>query len=1509
MEKRKRWHFYLIVAVLALTVYNILPTVFYYTKPLKQPIGEKQAAQISEQIAERVNRLETDTVDWLWAFSKNLGIKPTQIEPVAQDPKLVRLVFKNAKEANVFRRYLPHAGALIPFVPAQLAPGPILHDQSAQEVLVERNVSTHFDLKSLPNYFAFSKKRDAQGNIAPFYNTLVEDRVVRVALSAGGISEAARLVQAAGDSEASVDDAEYVALAQQILDYERSFGLSSPISTRFFASFTQVASGDRSALIHGLVARFDQIQRELKGEIDAIQSTDGQPLELAQKQRRNAMEKQRETLDRAQTVIRSNVDLFRSGKEPLTSASVLELLERSGKQRVDLGGRNPFIQAVVVDWEGERILLPLYPEVEKLREAADLSEESALASDKLNRLLINEVAALSRSSDESVLPAADAFTIALDQLPGSQSVLSLNLGAVAKQKVSDLRQLLKTAWAPSSTDFAADVFPISDYATYQTLPLEQQRLGLVVYAPAMESGDPLPGFRTGSVYVIARGLAQIDQKVAAAGEGSAAASLKEDFLSLRRLMASSGFVAYPAAAYGLPAEFRDDYIFELDDYYGYLLMATREDFVVKGTKRYAVLEFTDYEQRLLKRNQIQTQSHEDLIKWADEYKTAQVNPDPQARFHVPPPTKNVWLSNLKLSASKYFRGDNRKILKWGLDLSGGKSVTIGLRDRLNRPVTDPDDLREAVNQLYTRVNKMGVSEVEIRTEGTNVVLSFPGAQNWSAEELVQGSTMFFHIVNEKYSPNNRALAPAVNAFLQEVWNEAVVTGRKDATSINEIAWEHLGGELDDEGISRPRSEAAQQLWESGLRLANPQTAQLSASFDDSVSSIAVFRGESYSEWHGQATPLLIAFHHYALDGTNLQNVHGEYDPSRGNTLVFSVARSGVTADGATVSPQADLHAWSSHFAKDRIAGTPNELYSRGEGWRMAVILNDSVISAPRLQEPLREHGSVTGNFSQREVNQLVADFKAGSLTFTPKILSERNVSPDLGHEERFRGILSAVIGLVGVVAVMIAYYRFAGVVASVAVIANLLIIWGVLQNLGAALTLPGIAGIVLTMGMAVDANVLVFERVREEFRLSGRIASAVASGYRRAFTAIIDSNLTTLIAALILLHFDTGPIKAFAVTLIIGIASSMFTALFMTRFFFAGWIQNPEHRELRMAKLFNQTRFDFLGKAKIAIVASIVLVVVGAALITTQRHTLFGMDFTGGYSLNIAVQEKSDVNYRQKVVQALLAGGASSSDIQVRELNRPSNLRVQLGTGLEQRGGPFAELPQAYEVVDPTYPFETNPRIVWVVRTLQAQGIQLQPESLQTLETQWNVMSGQFSDTMRNQALWGLGLALLAILIYITFRFEFKYAVSAVVALVHDLLVTVGLVAVLHALGLGVQIDLQVIGALMTIIGYSLNDTIVIFDRIREDGRTLRKLKYPELINHALNATLSRTVMTSGTTLVVLLALVFVGGRSLFDFALVMTIGVFLGTFSSLFIAAPALLYFHRREEKPEGSSTAVTKA
>lgn len=1498
MEKQKPWQFYLILAVIILTLYNILPTIFYYTKPLKDPIDATRAKSVSTSIAHRVNDLEEDATEWLYSFGKLLGLKPTSIAVKDNDPRMIDVSFKTSQEAQLFKRFLPRAGALIPFVPSQLGlDATSAQDEATKTVTVIRQVGVRLDPAELDSLFTFSPKYDEKGNISPFYRDFVYDRTAQLALGFGGTSQVTnQLVSVANSPDSSDEDV--INLAKEIAGVEQTFGKESPLTKRYYATLGQLPQGDAEALVQKFITRAESLKTRLTGQVDSLKASK-ESLNAEQKQNLSLLENQRSALERAANLLRRRNSEIKSGSKPLALTAVQSELAKGKvnadhRQVLSLQGRNPYIQALIIDWANDKILTQFYGDVDKIRNSEGNNETEALQKDRLNQAIINDIARVSRLSDETIAPDDDNFAVQLNSLTGTTGFLALNLGQLADLQAKQLQQQLNQSWTPTSPDLVRDAYPIYDYRAFKGLKPEDQKLGLVIYAPTMDRDAPPAGFRPGSLYVIAKGLNPLMQKLRSAPEAPETQEFGNDLQQLNALLMQNGFIGYPGSSFGIAPEYSKDYIFELDDSYANLLKATRENFSVKGSKRVAVLDFTDVEQRILTWNKIQDQIQEDLLKWKEEYNTAQVDLNASNHYQVPAPTKNVYWENAKLSFLKYFKGDERKVLKWGLDLSGGKTVRIGLRDQNGKTVTNPEDLQQARNELYTRVNKMGVSERTIRIEDKNIILDFPGSQGLSASDLVKASAMYFHIVNEKFGSYNPALKSTVNQFLQEVWNEAVVTNRKDIDSLQEIAWQHLGGEANGQE-TRPRSDAAKTLWDNGLRLANPKDKSLNSSYNDTLSAVATFRGEDYADWEGQTHPLLFVFHNYALEGSALKDIQVGYDPSKGNILSFGVKSSFEGARSG--NPRDDLYAWTSQFAEDKISGTPKDF--NGKGWRMAVILNGAVISNPGLQAALRDGGSISGRFSQREINQLAADLKAGSLSFTPRILSEQNVSPELGQEERTKGIVASLVALALVVVAMIGYYHFAGIVASVAVLFNILVMWGVLQNLDAALTLPGIAGIVLTIGMAVDANVLVFERVREEFKISGRIASAIQAGYRKAFSAIIDSNITTIIAALILIQFDSGPIKGFAVTLIIGILSSMFTALFMTRYFFAGWVQNPKHKELTMSQFIGHTNFDFLAQTKKAVIISLIAMIAGGALFFGQIKTLFGMDFTGGYSLVVDLSEKpNNPDYRIEAADALLAKGATSNDFQIRELSRPNQLRIQLGMGMEEKGHPFYQLPDELKEGKYSYSYEHNPRIDWVVQALNARGLQIQKSQLDTLDRDWTVMSGQISDQMRTNAILGLGLALLCILIYITFRFEFKFAIAAVVGLVHDVIITVGILALFHWFGFPVQIDLQVIGALMTIIGYSLNDTIIVFDRIREDIKLMRKMKFQDIINHALNVTLSRTIMTGGTTLLVLLALVLLGGKSIFAFSLVMTIGVIVGTLSSLFIAAPVLLYFHDREER-----------
>ncbi len=1488
MEKPKKWQLFLILAVIALTVYNILPTVFYYCKPLKDPIGPVQGKEIGLSIQKRVNGLENDTKEWLSSFCEMIRSKPVSIQIDPQNPQLASVNFTKSDDAARFRNYLPRSGSLIPFVPAQVGLAP--QENASKEVVVQRKIPIHFDPQQ--ETFVYTPKNEADGTISPLYKEMILDRAAQIALALGGITEQGMLLSAL-EKQPNASGKYAEALASQINTLSEILSDNGKLSSRFAAAFTQAPIENRQTSIQSLIAVLDASRDELKEQKNILIEKEkkakdaGTFLSEEDQEQLRLFDKKELNLAKAENTLKKNQALFASGQDPWTIPQIQTFL-KSG-EKLSIGNRNPLFSELSIDWPNEKILLKLHPDV--------VAYQSKLKNkDSFEQLLINEVAKITRFTNESVVPGDEEYSIALHQLPNTTGFLVLNLEQIGQVQADQIASNLRTNWSPKHPDLQN--LKIVDLAAYQSLPAQEKALALIVYTPTNTA--PIPGLRNNSLYVIAKGIDQILQNYEQFPDSEPARAFSDDFRSLAEMLRQNGFVGYHGSAFPTGGFLDRDFVFERNDFYRPLLAATREDFSVYGTQRFAFLELSNLEQRLVTENKIETLVHEDLLKWKDEFNASQISLNPSLRYDMPKPTKSVFWSNVGLSLRKFFRGDERKIIRWGLDLSGGKTVQIELRDANNQIVKNDIDLKQGINELYNRVNKMGVSEVSIRQIGNHIVLDFPGSQSLSASELIKASSMYFYVVNEKFSLKNSSLADSINRFLQEVWNEAVVTNRKDAQSINAIAWKHLHGDSLDAEDVQPRSDAARTLLENGLKLQSPSDPVMSNGLNDAISKIAVFRGSDYNEWQGQSHPLLFIFRNYALEGSQLENIRSNYDPSKGNYLSFEVQGSALSRDGQKTNPRNDLHAWTSKFSKEKILGTTNESYSKGQGWRMAVVLNDTVISAPTLDSALRDSAMISGSFSQREVNQLVSDLKAGSLTFTPHILSEKNVSPELGQKDRMQGITATVIALILVIASMVLYYRFAGFVASVAVLFNLLIIWATLQNLNATLSLAGIAGIILNIGMAIDANVLVFERVKEEFAASGKIASAISAGYKKAYSAIIDSNVTTIIAALVLLNFDAGPIKAFAITLIIGIVSSMFTALFMTRYYFSGWVLNPKNKALTMSNWIHAKKIDFLKRAKPAFVIAAAIIVAGGYLVYAERSTIFGMDFTGGFSLNLELQQNSNGSYVQAVEKALADKGANVHDFQIRELNPSNHLRILFGTSMEQTGKPFFGMPIETDKTSTLYSYEKNPRIEWVVKALEASGLTLSSKSLSHLDENWTAMSGQMSDSMRNNALIGLLISFICIFIYIAFRFEYKFAAAAVICLIHDVLITIGLMGLLHAIGVPVQIDLNTVAAIMTIVGYSLNDTIIIFDRIREEMRTTRNRRLPEIVNTALNSTLSRTTITSGTTLLVLIALVALGGASIFSFALVMTIGVFFGTLSSWYIASPLMLFFHGREESKE---------
>ncbi|RYC17458.1 protein translocase subunit SecDF [Ciceribacter ferrooxidans] len=532
------------------------------------------------------------------------------------------------------------------------------------------------------------------------------------------------------------------------------------------------------------------------------------------------------------------------------------------------------------------------------------------------------------------------------------------------------------------------------------------------------------------------------------------------------------------------------------------------------------------------------------------------------------------------------------------------------------------------------------------------------------------------------------------------------------------------------------------------------------------------------------------------------------------------------------------------------------------GRPFAIVLDDQVISAPVIREPIvGGSGQISGGFSVEGANDLAVLLRAGALPATLTVVEERTVGPGLGADSISAGLVASVIGAIAVVLFMLAFYGTFGVMANIALAANITMIFAALTTLGSTLTLPGIAGIVLTMGMAVDSNVLVYERIREEVKSGRSLVQAIDVGFNKAFATIVDANLTTLIAAVVLFFLGSGPVRGFAVTLAVGIVTTVFTAFTMTQWLMAMWFRwrRPKHlpKGVRTG-MFDTQNIRFMAVRKFTFVGAGALIALSLAGFIFIGLNL-GIDFKGGSVIELkARQGTADIADIRERLSELNLG-----EIQAQGFGDPSSVLVRLQS---QEGGENAE----------------QSAISLVRQELQDQ------YEFRRVE----VVGPAVSSDLTANATIGVGVSLLLILIYIWFRFEWQFAAGAIIATLHDVIFTLGLFVLT-----GIEFNLTSIAAILTIIGYSLNDTVVVYDRMRENLRRYKKMPLDVLIDASINQTLSRTVLTGSTTLIALLALYLFGGEVIASFTLAMLFGVLIGTFSSVYIAAPVLIAFKLRPE------------
>jgi len=560
--------------------------------------------------------------------------------------------------------------------------------------------------------------------------------------------------------------------------------------------------------------------------------------------------------------------------------------------------------------------------------------------------------------------------------------------------------------------------------------------------------------------------------------------------------------------------------------------------------------------------------------------------------------------------------------------------------------------------------------------------------------------------------------------------------------------------------------------------------------------------------------------------------------------------------------------------------------------QVAILLDDEVVSAPSVNEPITGGNTqITGNFSIQEAQDLANILEIGKLPAETKIISEALVGPSLGKENISKSVNSLVFGFLTVMAFMMLYFSSAGIMSVISLFLNVFFIFGTLASFGTVLTLPGIAGIVLTIGMAVDANVIIYERIKEELAEGKSLLTAISEGFRQSYSAIIDSNVTTLLSAFMLSYFGLGPIKGFAVVLIIGVLSSMFTAVLVSRLLIDWW--TAKGRRLSFSnkiskRTFSSLQFNWMGNRKKAYIFSGILMVL-SMLSILFRGFEFGVDFKGGYSYNI--QFSSNVN--PDVLRKSLTSAFEGNTPIVKSIDSENSLNVVTSYLVDSGDEEAAEkvLQRLFEGVNDV----TGGKL-----TLENFR---NPESSGTRVVSSSQVGPTVAEDIKESSFEAALFALILIFLYLFVRFSnWQYSAGAIIALFHDTLITLGVFSMFHGiLPFSMEIDQAFIAAILTVIGYSINDTVVVFDRIREMMGIYSKRSRLDIVNKAINNTLSRTTLTSLTTLFVVTILFLFGGTSIKGFAFAILFGITIGTYSSIFIASPIMLDLMKREETGKG--------
>ena len=806
------------------------------------------------------------------------------------------------------------------------------------------------------------------------------------------------------------------------------------------------------------------------------------------------------------------------------------------------------------------------------------------------------------------------------------------------------------------------------------------------------------------------------------------------------------------------------------------------------------------------------------------------------------------------------------------------------------------------NILRTRIDRFGTSQPNIqRLQGTGrIQIELPGVDNPErVRKLLQGvAKLEFWEVAELSETEIFQTLQIIDQFAVS----ANILGTQSDDNISDISTEEsdleeLFSENSDEtqlSMNEIEDSLSQDLTNNPSPLLGNLRTDLGGLFynlEDTLQINTIINNENVKK----LIPSNIKFLWSVKSLTSMTDANGQVNNIDGEAIELFIIRTsrGGTAP-LTGEVITDARQDLDQSARPSISMQMNsngakewrKLTSQNIGRRVAIVLDDFVYSAPFVQNEIPNGNSqITGNFTIEEAQDLANILKAGTLPAPTTIVEDVVIGPTLGKVAQSQGIRSIVSGLMIVLVFMIFYYSGGGIVANLALFFNIFFILGILAQLSASLTLPGIAGIVLTIGMSIDANVLIFERIKEEIRNGANLKQAISNGYSKAYTSIIDANFTTFLVGLILYNLGQGPVKGFAVTLIIGIICSFFSAVFITRVIVEYFSRKGDKSLLRFSFPFTQNflsrvNLNFLSRRKIAYYFSSAFLGLGLISFILSGLTL-GVDFKGGRSYVVTFNSQQDPT----VIETGLQESFQNEGVEVKTFGSDNVLKITT----------------SYLIDDDSDDADVIVRESLIGGLSDITNLKFNEDDTRVDENTFTISSSSkvgatIADDIQNSSLYSGILALIAIFLYILIRFrKWQFSTGAVVALFHDTLFVLSAFSIANLFGISYEVDQVFIAALLTIIGYSINDTVVVFDRVRENLGIKAGSDVIPVVNESINKTISRTLITSLTTFVVVLVLFLFGGPSLSGFSFALLIGIIVGTYSSIFVATPVFVDLIKR--------------